>query len=795
MNNGAGDFSPTGNHPVTPGPKDISTRDLDGDGAPDLIVIGSTPPVLEVRLGNGQGGFQTAVTLALNGPGVGVEVDDLNGDGLLDIVAGTDGPGAELEIFLNVGQGQFGAGLNMPSVGVANHLLLADFTADGLPDAAYVDGTSAYVAVGDGLGAFAAPLATDWSPPFGSTKDMAAGDMNEDGHLDLIIGRSAAPQVLLLLGDGSGHFTPPVAPPNLVVTVDHLAIADLDGNGHLDLFVDDDGSGIGGTIFFGNGQGAFGPAKPIVAGTHCLGATIADLNGDGRLEVVTTSARGLVTVSYDDGFGDIGGVPFDDGNPLSFLLHDADADGDEDYVLGPNFGAGGLVRVVDNDGFGNLTPGSEVAVSPSDGFVGTMVKGDVDNDGITDVVAAVVSIQQPNALNVFRGDGQGGFSLATVVSVGEDAVTALALRDLNGDANIDLVAVVNIADSIVVYQGDGLGQFTLVGSLPTVDGTTGSIVVEDVNGDGLLDLIATTEVMPGTGAGAHLEMFLSTAPLMFQSPLRVPCGPGARGLAASDLDGDGNVDFAVGNGATIAPGQWTDEVSLLFGDGQGGFSIPVIRESGSFPATIAATDIDGDGDTDLVVGDQFDANVALLLGDGSGGFDTARRFAAGVGSTLMEVGDYNGDGSPDLTTNGLTRLPQTDPLGPCAGTSTTFGHGCPGDGGFTPYLQGFGCPSPGRLVELSITGAHGGDAGVLLVGTGQSAVPIGSGCTLNVATVLPAALPIVVGGVGSGAGSIAIPAVVSPSIQPITVTLQAFLFDLSTASGLSNTNGLELDIQ
>lgn len=132
---------------------------------------------------------------------------------------------------------------------------------------------------------------------------------------------------------------------------------------------------------------------------------------------------------------------------------------------------------------------------------------------------------------------------------------------------------------------------------------------------------------------------------------------------------------------------------------------------------------------------------------------------------------------------------------PCPGSATTYGVGCAGTGGFVPELAWTGCPSPGSFVEISIRGGLGGSFGVLVFGALQTNVPLGAGCSLLVAPLLPAtvSVPLTPGGPGQGDATAG---VVMPALPPgITFTMQALIADPSTGIGGSVTNGVEIFVQ
>lgn len=132
---------------------------------------------------------------------------------------------------------------------------------------------------------------------------------------------------------------------------------------------------------------------------------------------------------------------------------------------------------------------------------------------------------------------------------------------------------------------------------------------------------------------------------VFSSPRAFPAGNGAFIPAAADLNGDGNIDLAV-------PNKEGDAVSVLFGDGRGGFSAPAVHAVGRSPRSAAIADLDGDGAPDLVIANRASGDLTLLFGDGKGGFPRSAELPVERGPQAVAIADLNGDGAPDLAVAG-----------------------------------------------------------------------------------------------------------------------------------------------
>ena len=230
----------------------------------------------------------------------------------------------------------------------------------------------------------------------------------------------------------------------------------------------------------------------------------------------------------------------------------------------------------------------------------------------------------------------------------ENSPFAVAIGDFNGDGNIDFVAANAGSGSVSVLLGDDNGSFSPAKNFE-VGNTPVSVTVADFNNDGISDLATANEtdgnvsVLLGDGAGG------------FSPTQNFNVGDKPVSVAVGDFNGDGISDLATANGVDpfTAPNEGNANVSVLLGDGAGGFSptenFDVGDEEGLFSVKVG--DFNNDGKDDLVTAN-FDNNVSLLLGDGAGGFSTPQNFEAGTTFTesSLTVGDFNGDGKKDLAT-------------------------------------------------------------------------------------------------------------------------------------------------
>jgi hypothetical protein len=309
------------NYPVgaTPGAA-VVTADFNGDGRVDLAVhraAGANP--VGVLLGNGDGTFQAvrnaAAGTSWGGPGS-LAVGDFNADGRPDLATANDD--GTVSVLLGNGDGTFAAPrtLVLADQTIALSVTAGDFDADGRLDlavgAVFVgispEEPSLYVYPGNGDGTFASPRLSLLPPAADYNREpysVQAADLNGDGRLDVVTANFDN-TVTVLLGNGDGTLQAPTlysAGPAPMMTLS-VAVADLNGDGKPDLATADY-NGTNGTlsVLLGDGTGAFPAYRTYAAGDSPSSVAVADVNGDGRRDLITTNSGGN-TVNVLLGVGD-----------------------------------------------------------------------------------------------------------------------------------------------------------------------------------------------------------------------------------------------------------------------------------------------------------------------------------------------------------------------------------------------------------------------------------------------------------------------------------------------------------
>jgi hypothetical protein len=338
----------------------VAVGDVDGDGKPDIAVANFSNNTVGILLGNPDGTFQSVVTYDPGGKNPSaIAIADVNGDGKPDLVVGIWSGG--VCVMLGNGDGTFQPAVKYASGGVqVSNVAVADVNHDGKPDLIVANyGSVLGVLLGNGNGTFRRVVkyggggTSPWS--------VAVADVNGDGNPDLLVADLALNTVAVVLGNGDGTFKAAVTYGSGGAEATSIAVADVDGDGKPDLVVSncgtsscpDEGSVA---VLLGNGDGTFQPAVAYDSGGGVAsGVAIADVDGDGKLDLLVANEFSN-TVGVLVGKGDGSFLPvatFSSGGqiPVSVVVADVNGDGRQDLVVrnecaqgcGPTIGTVGVL--------------------------------------------------------------------------------------------------------------------------------------------------------------------------------------------------------------------------------------------------------------------------------------------------------------------------------------------------------------------------------------------------------------------------------------------------------------------
>jgi hypothetical protein len=280
-------------------PGSVAVGDFNRDGRADVAVATSNSAL--VLLGNGDGSFQSAANVATLASPQAIAVADFDGNGTSDLITANSSSN-DISVMLGNGAGAFSPPAHFPAGVNPFSLAVADFNGDGHPDAAVgnLDGTvSILLGIGDGTFTPATSIVVGTLPNF--TQAVLSADFNRDGHPDLAVADGSTNTVAILLGTGTGSFSPLVRFP-VGLTPIAITAGDIDGDGFLDLATANVFSNNV-TILFGTGTGSFQPALSVAFNSIFFGGPFAiaygDYNNDGHGDLaVANNAISTIAIIF-----------------------------------------------------------------------------------------------------------------------------------------------------------------------------------------------------------------------------------------------------------------------------------------------------------------------------------------------------------------------------------------------------------------------------------------------------------------------------------------------------------------
>ena len=634
--------------------RDVAIVDLHGDGRLDMVFMDEDG--ITVAVFDGSAELVAGQRLRVGSAPHAIIAADLDGDGDPDVLTANGlanpQPG-NVSVFRNDGgtldQPRNYAGSRFPAFLAAGDLD-GDADLDVVTVGATLDGVSDGVAVlrNDGAGRFDLDDRYDAGnqQPSG---DPALADIDGDGALDVAIAKpNRRDSILVFFGDGRGRLDRmlgleliPGLSPAEVLPVDAEKDGDIDILGGA-WAIGGEGGAV--TILRNDGGGAFAPAVRLADVAGSRDAVLADLDGDGwaDLALAHTFTPGASVLRGGEG----GFAP-----PRTYVLPgiaetieaaDWDRDGGPD-LLALNLFAGSAF-LVESENIAAAAPSrSRLAVEqPSDPLF-----LDFDGDGDQDLA---LSTEEPDTLRVFRNDSGGlePLELSTLSLSGE--IDSMLSADLDGDGRMDIAGTSGSGLELFFGSGDGLFEPLL---LPSAGGL-GNAFFRDMDGDRDLDVFASSWSDEGAfallrnGGGRSFDppaYLVSRLEGDFQLLRPAP----------GDFDGDGDTDVLVGRSVSPVAGAPPDlELGLLVNPGDGALEFRKLADLEQRPFVVAAGDLDGDGRTDALLGvsacdecpERLPARVLVFLGTSEGLREVERHPVEGV-PALLELRDMDGDRDQD----------------------------------------------------------------------------------------------------------------------------------------------------
>ena len=624
-------------------PRMVATGDLNGDGVPDALIVNRAADNVSVRLGIGTspGNFTSPAPpeVAVGTGPTAIVAADFNHDGKLDFAVTNIGGGTVTVRFGN-GNGTFGNTPTTLTNGLVAPIFLdaADFNRDGNLDLVVIDALALQAVVvfaGNGTGGFGVP--TTFGAP--GLNQVVAADLDRDGAVDIAVADGTlSGGVKVFPGSGGGAFAAPILFPGVGPSLG-LAVADLNRDGRLDLVETSPGAGRV-VVHLALSAGGFAPATAFPAGASPQLPAVADLDRDGNADLaVPDGAVGSTDVRllYGDGTGDFPiassfvlalSPPPAVSQPVAIAIADWNHDGRPDLGVVANVGTF-FETFLNTFGIacGNTSFGPATRAFPGPEELMSAATADFNGDGKLDVVIGSNSGVANTKLYVELGNGYGGFGAPATFPNSATGFAIVATGDLNNDGKPD--AVVGAGGFVRAFLGTGTGS--LVGNAPTATtgSVPGSLALGDFNGDGKADVVVTLSLT------STLNVMLGTGGGGLNPPTALLLTGTTGTVTTGDFNGDGKLDIAATGGTTI---------HVFLGNGDGTFVGPVLTAGGATLGSLAAGDFNGDGRLDLVVGTATLTRIFAGLGTGLFSLSDTRP----TGSSNYSVGDFNHDQKLDV---------------------------------------------------------------------------------------------------------------------------------------------------
>ncbi|HEY2084122.1 MAG TPA: FG-GAP-like repeat-containing protein [Verrucomicrobiae bacterium] len=712
----AGSFAPRITLSLLPSggnsPYGLALADLDGDGKLDIIALDADNNFVSIFRNICSGptitgdSFAARIDLPAGTVMRGVAIKDLNGDGKPEIVTANHGDNT-ISVFENQstpGNISFVDRVDIDAAPGPFSVAIADVEGDGIPDLVVANNGSSTstVSVFQNPGIVGTISAASFLPRVdfsgtSSAEGLAIGDMDGDGKLDIVVGSPTGGTVSVYRNISTpgtidrNSFSPAVdfAGAGIVNT---LSLADVDGDGRLDLTCSSQGNNAFSIFKNISAPGSFttaslGARVDYASGSNPNGIALGDLDGDGRPDVVFGNYYDD-TISIYKNIVPIIGEPIITTQPTNLTVYagsaatfTVSASGDAPLFYQWHFNGTNDLPGATN----NVLTLTNAQFTDAGNYSVTVTNA---RSSATSSNAMLIVNPSPSSIPVITSFNPSSGNVGVVVTLGGSNFSAVASNDLVYFGAVQtLVTSASITNlSVLVPTGAtfapitvtvngmmafahqpflptfrGIGQFNSASLASRLDLSTGSgpirVVIADLDGDGKPDVAAAEANSIDISIFRNISTSGSLTAGSFASPIVLSMGTtgsGANpyGLAAADLDGDGRLDLIALNASANAVSIFRN-ISSPGTITTNSFASRMDLPSGNVMRGLAIQDLNRDGRPEIVVANFGDNTVSIFENKSAIGnlsFGARVNFEAGTGTFSVGLADMDGDGQPDIVT-------------------------------------------------------------------------------------------------------------------------------------------------
>ena len=469
-------------------------------------------------------------------------------------------------------------------------------------------------------------------------------DIDGDGDMDILVSSDNSSLVWLENIDGNGNFSAPqLVNSNLNSNIDLGTIVDIDGDGDNDILFHDDSANYFYWIENTNGLGAFNNNPISIYPGSGQSLIVADIDMDNDLDIVVSGGQnvfwyenygsGVFTNTSSHSILNIGD------SIKSFQVDDVDYDGDNDIIVIDN---SRIFFIYNLDGQGDFFNSYEIIYNNFSGGKEIDFK-DIDNDGLKDMILGYGFNNSDNKISWMKNlGGIGNFDSEIIIDeVLNGQAPLFKFHDIDGDNDLDIT--ISYKDNIIksIKNLDGLGNYDNSSIITKNLLDPSSLFPVDIDNDGDFDLVCGSdftvslfENIDGNG-NIFTQKIITTNASFVQS------------VFSADLDNDGDMDI-ISASASDDKIAWYENLN-----GLGEFGAEnIISLQGDHATLVFASDIDNDGDIDVLSGSTIDNTIAWYENtDGLGNFGVQQIISSSViNPSSLSVNDIDNDGDIDVLT-------------------------------------------------------------------------------------------------------------------------------------------------